>query len=168
MNWTPIRITETSFLWKTYNCSSPGSDTIPNYWLKAFPVTHSYITKIFKTITEEHKQMSDWLTTEVMYLFPKREGTKETSKYRTITCFAIVYKLVTGIIDRRNSSHLEEHSLLPAVQKWCHSGSKGCKDIKTIFDDYRKIRKNLSIPWIDYWKAFILFHTDGSRSQYNG
>jgi hypothetical protein len=36
--------------------------TIPNYWLKAFPATHSYFTKIFNTITGEPKQMPDWLT----------------------------------------------------------------------------------------------------------
>jgi hypothetical protein len=44
---------------------------IPNYWLKAIPVTHSYITKIFNTIIEELKQMPDWLTTRITYLLPK-------------------------------------------------------------------------------------------------
>jgi hypothetical protein len=29
---------------KTRNCKSPGSNNIPNYWLKAFPSTHSLST----------------------------------------------------------------------------------------------------------------------------
>jgi hypothetical protein len=50
---------------KAHNWKSPGSDKIPsaaqkwkslvseikpNYWLKVFLATHSYITKIFNTI----------------------------------------------------------------------------------------------------------------------
>lgn len=33
-----------------------------------------------------------------------------------------------GITARRITSHFEEHRLLPAEQRGCHSGSKGCKD----------------------------------------
>jgi len=53
---------------------------------------------------------------------------------------------------------LEEQSLLPAEQKGCHPGSKGCKDqlmiSKAIYEDCRRRNKNLSIAWIDYQKAF--------------
>jgi hypothetical protein len=56
MNWMPIKTTETtSFLSKTHNWKSPGSDQILNYWLKAFPATDSYITKFISTVTEEPK-----------------------------------------------------------------------------------------------------------------
>jgi len=50
-----------------------------------------------------------------------------------------MYKTLTGIIAKRISTHLEEHSLLPAEQKGCHPGSKGCKDqlmiSKAIYED---------------------------------
>jgi len=53
---------------------------------------------------------------------------------------------------------LEEQSLLPAEQKGCCTGSKGCKDqlitSKAIYEDCRRRNKNLSIAWIDYQKAF--------------
>jgi hypothetical protein len=53
---------------------------------------------------------------------------------------------------------LEEHNLLPAEQKRCHSGSKGCKDqlliLKSILEDCKKKRKHLNMAWIDYQKAF--------------
>ena len=56
------------------------------------------------------------------------------------------------------ATHLEEQSLLPAEQKGCHPGSKGCKDqfiiSKAIYEDCRRRNKNLSIAWIDYQKAF--------------
>jgi len=69
-----------------------------------------------------------------------------------------MYKTLTGIIAKRISTHLEEQSLLPAEQKGCHPGSKGCKDqlmiSKAIYEDCRRRNKNLSIAWIDYQKAF--------------
>jgi len=67
-----------------------------------------------------------------------------------------MYKTLTGIIAKRISIHLEELSLLPAEQKGCHPGSKGCKFMisKAICEDYRRRNKNLSTAWIDYQKAF--------------
>jgi hypothetical protein len=38
-----------------------------------------------------------------------------------------MYKTLTGIIAKRISTHLAEQRLLPAEQKGCHPGSKGCK-----------------------------------------
>jgi hypothetical protein len=53
---------------------------------------------------------------------------------------------------------LEDQSLLPAEQKGCHLGSKGCKDqlmiSKTIYEDCRRRNMDLIITWIDYQKAF--------------
>jgi len=69
-----------------------------------------------------------------------------------------MYKNLTGIIAKRISTHLEEQSLLPAEQKGCHPGSKGCKDqlmiSKAMYEDCRRRNKNLNNAWIDYQKAF--------------
>jgi hypothetical protein len=69
-----------------------------------------------------------------------------------------MYKTLTGIIAKRISIHLEEQSLLPAEQKGCHPGSKGCKDqlmiSKAIHENCRRRNKNISVPWTDYQKAF--------------
>jgi hypothetical protein len=63
--------------------------------------------------------------------------------------------------DQKFSIHLEEQSLLPAEQKGCHPGIKGCKDqlitSKAIYEDCRRRNKNLSMDWIDYEKAFDIF-----------
>ena len=78
--------------------------------------------------------------------------------YRPITCLTTMYKTLTGIRAKRIYTHMEEQSLLPAEQKGCHRGSKGCKDrlmiSKAIYEDCRRRNKNLSIAWNDYQKAF--------------
>jgi len=65
----------------------------------------------------------------------------------------------------RNNSQKNLHTfggerLLPAEQKGCHPGSKGCKDqlmlSKAVYvcENCRRRNRNLSIAWIDYQKAF--------------
>ena len=54
--------------------------------------------------------------------------------------------------------HLEKNHLMPAEQKGCRKGSYGCKEIlllnKVILNDVKKRKRNLSMAWIDYQKAF--------------
>jgi hypothetical protein len=99
------------------NWKSPGNDQIQNYWLKAFPATHRKKKKNFSAIIEEPEKAPDWLTTGVTNLIPKSGDSKEVRNYRTITYLTTMYKILTGIIAKRISTHLEEQSLLPAEQK---------------------------------------------------
>jgi hypothetical protein len=55
------------------------------------------------------------------------EDTKEPKNNWPITCLSTVYKTLTGITAKIISLHFEEQNVLPAEQKGCHSGSKGCK-----------------------------------------
>jgi len=52
-----------------------------------------------------------------------------------------MYKILTGIIAKGISTHLDEQSLLPAEQKGCHPGSKGCKDQLMISKQYMRIAR---------------------------
>ena len=126
--------------------------------LRLFQLLTGILQKNFNAITEEPEKAPDWLTTGVTYLTPKSGDRKEVRNYRPITCLPTMYKTLTGIIAKRISTHLEEQSLLPAEQKGCHPGSKGCKAqlmiSKAIYEDCRRRNKNLSIAWIDYQKAF--------------
>jgi len=159
MDWMTIQITEiTSYLSQAHNCKSPRNDQIQNYWLEAFPATHRHITKNFNAIIEEPDKAPDWLTTGITYMIPKSRDSKEVRKYRPITCLTTIYKILTGIIAKRISAHLEEYSLLLVEQTGCHPGSKGCKDqlmiSKAIYEDCRRRNKKISIAWIDYHKIF--------------
>jgi hypothetical protein len=162
MDWVHIRTMETtSFLSKAHNWKCPGNDQIQNYWLKAFPSVHRNITKNLNAIVEEPEKIPNGLTTGITYLLPKSGDSKEVRNYQLITCLTSMYKTLTGIIARRISTHLEEHDLLPAGQKGCHPGSKGCKDqlmiSKAIYEDCKRRKKNLGIAWIDYQKIFDSF-----------
>jgi hypothetical protein len=61
------------FLSKIHKWKPPGSDKLPSYWVRAFPATHSYNTKIFNTIIEKPQLMPDWLGKGItsLYLLPK-------------------------------------------------------------------------------------------------
>ena len=50
------------------------------------------------------------------------------SNYRPITCLAIMYKLLTGIIAEAMYSHIEDQQLFPDEQKGCKKRSSGTKD----------------------------------------
>jgi hypothetical protein len=71
------------------------------------------------------------------------------------------YKITNKIIARRISIHLEKQNLYPAEQKGCHPGTRGYKDQimlpKAIYENYKMRKKNLSVAWIDYQKAFDSF-----------
>ena len=126
--------------------------------LKTSQLLTGILQNNFNAIIGEPDKAPEWQTAGITYLITKSGKSKEVRKYRPITCLTIMYKTLTGIIAKRISSYLEELSLLPAEQKACHPGSKGCKDqlmiSKTIYEDCRRRNKNLSIAWIDYQKAF--------------
>jgi hypothetical protein len=134
-----------------HNWKSPGSDQIHNNWLKAFSAAHRHITQNISAVIQEPQKVRDWLTTGITYWLLKSEDSKEVRNYQPITCLKTTYKTLTGIRARRIPRHLEE-------QNGCYLGSKGCKDklivSSAIYEDCRRRKKNLSIAWIDYQKAF--------------
>ena len=54
--------------------------------------------------------------------------------------------------------YMDDENLVPKEQKGCYRGSKGCKDqlliSKAILQECKRRKKNLSMAWIDYQKAF--------------
>jgi hypothetical protein len=104
---------------------------------------------------EEPEEKHDWLTTGIL---PKSGYSKEVSNYRPIKPLTIIYSTLTEITARKSSAHLEKQNLLPAEQKVCHLGCKGCKNhfmiSKSIYEECKKRRNNLRIDWIDYQEAF--------------
>ena len=78
MDWGSIQMMEiTSFLSNAHNWKSPGNDQKRNYWLKAFPATHSHVAKNFSVIMEELEKVPDWLSSGITYLLPKSGDSKE-------------------------------------------------------------------------------------------
>jgi hypothetical protein len=54
--------------------------------------------------------------------------------------------------------YINNENLIPKEQKGCFSRTKGCKDqqliSKAILQECKHRKKNLSMVWIDYQKAF--------------
>jgi hypothetical protein len=99
-----------------------------------------------------------WLTKGKTYILPKSEDTENPKNYRPITCLSTTYKLLTSVLSDRTYNHLQEYGILPVQQKGCRRGSYGCKDQllinRMIMEDCHAKKKNLSMAWIDYRKAF--------------
>jgi hypothetical protein len=124
---------------------------------KQLTATHKHIAAIFNKLIELD-QIPEWLTTGVIFLIPKNENTENPKNYRTVTCLPATYKLLTAIMSRRMQKYVDDENLIPKEQKGCCSGTEGCKDqlliSKAILHECKRRKKNLSMAWIDYQKAF--------------
>ena len=51
------------------------------------------------------------------------------SNYRPITCFPLMWKLLTNVITDQIYAHLDQEMLLPEEQKGCRKGSRGTSNL---------------------------------------
>lgn len=154
-----ITETEVSSTIKTEaNWKAPGLDGITNFWLKILTAVHKNLTSAFNEMFNDKQIIPSLLTKGRKFLIPKNNKTELAKSYRPITCLNNIYKLLTKIISERIYHHLAINNLLPAEQKGCAKNTYGCKDhiltSKTLQKDCKDRKKNMSIAWIDYKKAF--------------
>ena len=78
---------------------------------------------------------------------------------RPIACLPLMWKLLTSIF----SEAMYGHFVLPGIIKECRKNSRGTKEDQLLID--KVILKNcqrrltdLSMAWIDYWKAYDMMH----------
>ena len=80
------------------------------------------------------------------------------SNYRPITCFPLMWKLLTGVITDQMYAHLDQENLLLEEQKECRKGSRGTNDLlyidRAVIKEVKGRNKNLAMAWIDYKKAY--------------
>ena len=104
------------------------------------------------------EEVPAWFTTGRTTLVPKKQPTEEPSNYRPITCLPIIYKIMTNMITKRMKEHMMINNLIPEEQKGCMPNTLGTIDQllidKMILEDAKKNKKDLSVAWIDYRKAF--------------
>ena len=100
-----------------------------------------------------------WMTTGKT-IFCQKDLSKGNAvdNYRPISCFPLMWKLMTGIIANSAYEYLEMYNLLPVEQKGCRRSSRGTKDQllidKMVLNDCKKRHTNLGMAWIDYKKAY--------------
>ena len=91
-------------------------------------------------------------------LIRKNIPTNIAKNYRPITCLPTYYKLMTLVFTNLVYNHVTTTEILALEQKGIRHNARGCKDQllldKTINEDARKRRKNLSGMWINYKKTY--------------
>ena len=156
-----IQITENTvkkILRKFPTWKAPGQDGVQGFWLKKFKSMHTQLASSLTKCLEEGKTPL-WMTKgrTVLIQKDKSKGTA-ASNYRPITCLPLAWKLLTGIFSDEIYRYLEEQELLPEEQKGCRRKSKGTGDLlyidKMIMKEVKSRRKNLSMAWVDYRKAY--------------
>ena len=87
-----------------------------------------------------------------------KEKGKAASNYRPIICLPLVWKLLTGVIAEEVYGLLDENLLLPQEQTGCRRKSRGTNGLlfidKMIMREVKMRKRNLSMAWIDYKKAY--------------
>ena len=157
--WEDISLDEfQTALRKTSSWKSPGPDAVPNFWLKQLTALHHHLLNAYNQVIEQSENLPDWFTTAQTYLPPKNKDTENPQNYRPIACLSTSYKVLTSILTERSYTHITKNDIIPEEQRGCARNSYGCKDQllinKVIIEDCKKKKKNLSMAWIDYRKAY--------------
>ena len=64
--------------------------------------------------------------------------------------------MLTSILTERSYTHILKNDIIREEQRGCTRNSYGCKDqlLLNKIEDCKKKKKNLSMAWIDYRKAY--------------
>jgi hypothetical protein len=142
---------------KTANWKAPGHDGLHGFWLKYIPCFHQKLTEALNKCLKEG--IPEIFTSGRTVLIQKDTAKgNAASNYRPITCLPIIWKTLTGMISDKIYQYLDDNQLIPEEQKGCIKNSQATKSQlkidKEIMDDARTKKKNLSMCWIDYQKAY--------------
>ena len=140
------------------NWKSPGPDLVHGFWLKNFSSLHERVKLQLKECVDSGF-VPRWLTRGRTSLLQKDKSIGSVaSNYRPMTCFPLMWKLLTGVIADPIYAHLDQGKLLPEEQKGCRKGSRGTKDLlyinKAVIKEVKSRNMNLAMTWIDYKKAY--------------
>ena len=112
----------------------------------------------FNKILLDPKLTPEWMTRGRTTLIHKKGPTDEARNYRPITCLPTYYKFITLILTDKIYKHVCDNDILPFEQKGIRRKSRGCKDHllldKFICEEAKRKKRNLSMMWIDYKKAY--------------
>ncbi|XP_047484152.1 uncharacterized protein LOC125035884 [Penaeus chinensis] len=140
------------------NWKAPDPDKVHNFWVKHFDAVHEQLARALSEVTRDPSILPDWFTTGVTFLLTKGKNSKDPKNYRPITCLPTMYKVLTTLISERMYAHLLGSDVLPTEQKGGRKATRECKDQllvdKAVIEDAKRGKRNLSMAWIDYKKAY--------------
>ena len=142
------------------NWKSPGPDLVQGFWLKRFTNLHERITMQLNECLRKGI-VPKWMTKgrTILIIKDPQKGSVP-SNYRPITCLAMCWKSLTGILAGEICSFMENQNALPEEQKGSRKGCRGCLDLlyidKKIMKEVKQRKKNIAMCWLDYRNAFDL------------
>ena len=140
------------------NFAAPGPDGINTYWLKKFPSCHRHLARVFNSWLNQEQPIPAWFVEGRTVLLPKTGDLSDPKNYRPITCLNACYKLFTRILYMRILEAVNPVFLSVYEQRGSKKGVAGCKDNllidRCVTQDSVQYKRNLSMAWIDYRKAF--------------
>ena len=155
----PITVTEVINTIKTLkNKKSPGSDLIPNEFLKYLPVTFlQVLTTLFNNILKYHEFPHDWCASVIQPIH-KSGPANNPSNYRPISLLSTMLKLFTSILNSRLQSWCYLKNAIPEEQAGFRS-NYGCMDhifaLNTMIQlKLRFKRRKLYTFFVDLKQAF--------------
>ena len=90
------------------------------------------------------------------------------SNCRPITCFPLMWKLLSGVIADQIYEHVDQQKSLPEEQKGCKKRSRGTNDLlyidRAVIREVKSRKKNLAMAWIDYKKLMIWCQIGGLKN----
>lgn len=140
------------------NWTTAGIDNIHNYWWKYLPSTHGVLARLLNAALENPEKIPKFLTQGTTYMIFKKGDPTKPENYRPITCLSSAYKILTSTVGHKVRIHLKNNKLLAWEQNGCRRGGRGSKELlvvdNIITKQAKKKKKNISMAWIDYQKAF--------------
>ena len=145
-------------LGRQLNWKAPGIDLVPNYWLKTLTAAHKPLVNALNECVVRPQLLPQWMVTGRTTLLAKNAQTDKAKNFRPITCLTTSWKTLTGMLATRIERHLENNGILAHEQQGGRGGSYGTKQQliinKTVLEHAIKYRRNLSITYIDFMKAY--------------
>ena len=115
----------------------------------------------------QEQQTPDWLVRGRTVLIPKEGWVGGPDQFRPITCLNTSYKVLTGIITAILMKHMLEKDLLPKEKEALMKKRRGYLDALVIDKaaglEAKTYRRDPSVSWIDYRKAFDMVPTGSSQ-----
>ena len=140
------------------NFAAPGPDGINNFWWKKLTCTHHHLARIFNAWLNGEQQIPSWVVEGRTVLIPKSGDLSNPKNYRPITCLNACYKVFTRILYMRVLQAVERVYERIYEQRGSKRGVAGCKENllidRCVTQDSVQYKRNLSMAWIDYRKAF--------------
>lgn len=143
---------------KMKNWTSPGIDGIHNYWWKAYTSSHKVLAGFIQEALKNPHIIPAYFTHGITHMLPKKGQLSLPKNYRPITCLPSAYKILTSVLALKINAHLKRHKIMAWEQNGCRRRGRGTKELLMIDNmvtkQARKRKKNISMAWIDYQKAF--------------